>query len=95
MDDYIVVTGRAPHLSVEWRPAAALPSGQRSVFYWLLEQELDMQTDRGSVFTVGEAARLGYRTANLGVDGLYHAGRGGAGTVFSGFAAGLVLSAHR
>ena len=34
---------------------------------------------------------MGYRTANLAVDGLYHAGRGGAGSVFGRFTAALVL----
>jgi len=90
-DEYLVVSGRAPHLTVEWKPAAGLPSGQRSAFYWLLDRELSGQSERGSVFTVGEAACLGYRTANLGVDGLYHAGRGGVGGVFARFAAALVL----
>lgn len=90
-DEYVVISGRAPHLAVEWKPAAGLPPGQRSAFYWLLERELDGRRDRGSIFTVGEGARLGYRTANLGVDGLYHAGRGGAGGVFARFAAAMVL----
>ena len=89
--DYVVVSGRAPHLSVEWKPASALPAGQRSAFHWLLERELDGLVERGSIYTAGEGARLGYRTANLGVDGLYHAGRGGAGSVFARFVAALVL----
>jgi len=89
--EYIVISGRAPRLTVEWQSAADLPSGQRSAFYWLLERELDGKRDRGSILTVGEAARLGYRTANLGADGLYHAGRGGAGGVFSRFVAAMVL----
>jgi aldehyde:ferredoxin oxidoreductase len=93
-DRYVVVSGRAPHLVVEWRSAAALPTGQRSAFYWLLAHELGGLADRGSIFTVGEGARgqrHGYQTANLGVDGLYHAGRGGAGGVFARFLAALVL----
>jgi aldehyde:ferredoxin oxidoreductase len=90
-DEYVVISGRAPHLTVGWKPAKEMPSGLRSAFYWLLEQELESQGERGSVFTIGEGARLGYRTANLGVDGLYHAGRGGAGMVFSRFAAAMVL----
>ena len=89
--EYAVVSGRAPHLRVEWNPAGELPSGQRSAYYWLLERELEGRGDRGSILTVGEGARLGYRTANLGMDGLYHAGRGGAGSVFHRFAAALVL----
>jgi aldehyde:ferredoxin oxidoreductase len=93
-DLYVVISGRAPHLMVAWRSAAELPTGQRSAFYWLVAQELDGVADRGSVFTVGEGARgqrNGYQTANLGVDGLYHAGRGGAGGVFARFVAALVL----
>jgi aldehyde:ferredoxin oxidoreductase len=89
--EYVVISGRAPHLSVEWKQADNLPSGQRGAFYWLLEHELGGEADRGSILTVGEGALLGYRTANLGVDGLYHAGRGGAGRVFVGFLAALVL----
>jgi aldehyde:ferredoxin oxidoreductase len=88
---YVVVSGRAPHLTVEWKPAANLPPGQRSAYYWLLARELGGQADQGSLFTLGQGARLGYRTANLAADGLYHAGRGGAGLVFARFAAGLVL----
>jgi aldehyde:ferredoxin oxidoreductase len=88
---YAVVSGRAPHLSVEWKPAADLPSGQRSAFHWLQAHELDGQAERGSIFAIGEGARLGYGTANLAVDGLYHAGRGGAGLAFARFVAALVL----
>jgi aldehyde:ferredoxin oxidoreductase len=98
--EYVIISGRAPHLTVEWKPATDssaggarpnLPSGQRAAFYWLLDRELDSQRDRGSIFVVGEGARWGYRTANLGVDGLYHAGRGGAGGIFARFAAAMVL----
>ena len=92
--EYVVVSGRAPQLQVEWKPAEELPSGQRSAFYWLLDRELDGHGDQGSIFAIGEGARLGYRTANLGVDGIYHAGRGGAGSVFNRFAAALVLCGH-
>ncbi|MFP4346058.1 MAG: aldehyde ferredoxin oxidoreductase N-terminal domain-containing protein [Anaerolineales bacterium] len=88
---YAVISGRAPHLTVEWKDAAGLPTGQRSAFHWLVERELGGNGDRGSVFTLGEAAQHGYRTANLGVDNIYHAGRGGAGRVFARFAAALVL----
>jgi len=38
---YIVVSGRAPGLTVELKNAAELPARQRSAFYWLLERELD------------------------------------------------------
>jgi len=90
-NEYLVVSGRAPNLKVEWKPAADLPLGQRSAYYWLVEQELDGHAERGSVFTLGEGAHLGFRTANLGVDGLYHAGRGGAGKIFGRFVAAMVL----
>ena len=90
-DEYVVISGRAPGVTVEWKPAADLPSGQRSAYYWLLDCELDGQPDRGSILAVGKGARLGFRTANLSVDGLYHAGRGGAGSLFARFVAAMVL----
>lgn len=91
---YLVISGRAPNLTVEWKSAAELPTGQRSAFYWLLARELDGRQEDGSVFTLGEAARHGFRAANLAVDGIYHAGRGGAGHVFARYAAALVLRAE-
>jgi aldehyde:ferredoxin oxidoreductase len=90
-NEYVVVSGRAPRLTVEWKSAVDLPSGQRGAFYWLMERELSGQPEHGSIFTIGEGTRLGYRTANLGVDGLYHAGRGGAGGVFGRFVTAMVL----
>jgi aldehyde:ferredoxin oxidoreductase len=92
--EYVVVSGRAPQLQVAWKPAEELPTGQRSAFYWLLERELDSHGDQGSIFTVGEGARMGYLTANIGVEGIYHAGRGGAGSVFKRFVLALVLRGH-
>ncbi|MBN1259538.1 MAG: hypothetical protein JXB35_02555 [Anaerolineae bacterium] len=91
-DAYLVISGCAPHLDLAWKLAAGLPSGQRAAFYWLLERELAGYRDRGSILTLGEASRWGYRAANLGVDGLYHAGRGGVGYVFARFIPALVLS---
>ncbi len=88
---YLVVSGRAPGLSVTFRAAGELPAGQRSAYYWLLERELGGRTHAGSIFTLGEGATLGYRSANLAADAIYHAGRGGAGAVFARFAAALVL----
>jgi len=85
---YIVISGRAPDLRVEFRPSDELPSGQRGAFYHLQESGNRQGT---SIFTVGEGARLGYRSANLAVEGIYHAGRGGAGYVFARFASALVL----
>jgi aldehyde:ferredoxin oxidoreductase len=88
---YIVIGGRAPELAVTFKSPADLPAGQRSAFYWLMERELGGNKYAGSIFTVGEAARLGYRSANLAADAIYHAGRGGAGSVFARFASALVL----
>ncbi len=88
---YLVISGRAPDLTLEWKTAADLPAGQRSAYYHLLAAELAGQPERGSILTLGQGARLGYRTANLAVEGLYHAGRGGAGHVLARFAAALVL----
>lgn len=88
---YPVISGRAPRLEVVWASAADLPAGQRSAFHWLLDRELDGRPEAGSVLTLGEAARRGYRAANVAVDGIYHAGRGGAGHVLARFAAALVL----
>jgi aldehyde:ferredoxin oxidoreductase len=91
LSHYLVVSGRAPNLTVEFKPAADLPTGQRSAYYWLLERELNSDAYAGSILTVGEGARLGYRSANLAVEAIYHAGRGGAGVVFARFASALVL----
>ena len=90
-DAYLVISGRAPNLTLEWKTAAYLPAGQRSAYYALLAAELAGQPERGSILTLGQGARLGYRAANLAVESLYHAGRGGAGHVFARFAAALVL----
>jgi hypothetical protein len=46
---YIVATGHAPNLTVAFKPAGELPTGQRSAFYWLLEQELGGNTHAGSI----------------------------------------------
>lgn len=88
---YAVVSGRAPALSVQFRPAADMPRGQRGAFYRLVEAELGGSAEQGSVFTVGDGALHGFLTANVAVDGIYHAGRGGAGAVFARLARGLVL----
>jgi aldehyde:ferredoxin oxidoreductase len=87
----IVVGGRAPNLSVAFEPVDNLPTGQRSAYYQLVEETLGGAPHTGSIFTTGEGARWGYRTANLAVDAIYHAGRGGAGTVFARYASALVL----
>ncbi|MBN1934677.1 MAG: hypothetical protein JW934_08420 [Anaerolineae bacterium] len=90
---YVVVGGRAPNLIVEFKPVESLPQGQRSAFYWLVEHELDGVQHAGSVFTLGEGAYLGYQSANVAVEAIYHAGRGGAGAIFGRFASALVLKA--
>jgi aldehyde:ferredoxin oxidoreductase len=87
----VVVSGRAPQLDLAFAPAVGLPTGQRGAFYALVEDELGGDATQGSVFTLGEGALHGYRTANLAVDGIYHAGRGGAGIIFARFLWALVL----
>ena len=88
---YIVISGRAPGLSIQFKSADDLPRGQRSAYYWLLALELDGTSGTGSVLTAGDAAYKGFRSANLAADAIYHAGRGGCGGVFIRFAAALVL----
>lgn len=90
-DAYLVVSGRAPDLTVEWKEATGLPTGQRSACYWLLERELGGDPDAGSILTLGEGARFGYLSANLAAEAIFHAGRGGAGIVLARSAAAMVL----
>jgi aldehyde:ferredoxin oxidoreductase len=90
-DRYLVVSGRAPDLDVQFRPADEIPDGQRAAFYYLIESELSGRPETGSVFSLGEGTRHGYRAANLAVDGIYHAGRGGAGAVFARRTRAMVL----
>ncbi len=91
----VVIEGRAPNLHVSFLPADLpadeLPRGQRSAFYWLVERHLDGEPDAGSVLTLGQAAYLGHQAANLAAEAIYHAGRGGCGTVFARFVSALVL----
>lgn len=91
---YMAISGRAPNLQVEFKDATGLPLGQRSAFYWLVERELGGDPHRGSVFTLGEGAYLGYLSANLAAEAIYHAGRGGAGHVFAHGLSALVLRAE-
>ena len=91
VEHYLVISGRAPDLDVQFKAAGALPGGQRAAFYHLLEAELAGNAGAGSVFCLGEGARHGYRAANVGVDGIYHAGRGGAGAVLARMARAMVL----
>lgn len=88
---YVTVGGTAPSLQVRFEAADGLPGGQRAGFYYLVEHELGGDAEAGSVFITGEGARHGYLAANLAVDGLYHAGRGGAGAVFGRALRGMVL----
>ena len=89
---YVVIRGRAPNLMLTFKPADELPHGQRSAYYWLLDRELDGDRYAGSIFALGEGAYRGYESANVAVEAIYHAGRGGAGEVFARFASALVLS---
>jgi aldehyde:ferredoxin oxidoreductase len=88
---YIVVSGQAPDVQVEFKKSSELPGGQRSAFYFLVEEELGGQQGKGSVFALGDGAYHGYRTANLALEAIYHAGRGGAGMAFARYASALVL----
>ena len=88
---YVVIEGREPGIRVRFEMADGLPRGQRSALYWLLERELDSDWTAGSILTLGDAACHGYRSANLAVEGIYHAGRGGAGYVLGRMARALVL----
>ena len=90
-DQYLTISGRAPELSVTFREGADLPTGQRSAYYDLVERELGGNAEAGSVFTLGKAVQHGYLIANLAVEAQYHAGRGGAGTVFGRFLRAMVL----
>jgi aldehyde:ferredoxin oxidoreductase len=87
----IIVSGRAPSLTLAFKEQDGLPNGQRGAFYWLVERELNGDAQSGSVLTLGDGAYLGYLSANLAAEGIYHAGRGGAGAVFARFAAAMVL----
>lgn len=89
---YVVIDGRAPDLQVSWRDGHEVPAGQRAAYHWLVSEVLDGRPEDGSVFTVGTGALRGYTTANVGVDGIYHAGRGGAGCVLAQHLRALVLS---
>lgn len=87
----IILRGRVPDLEVSFVDSADLPRGQRSAWYWLIENELNGAPRYASTLTIGEGAYLGYLAANLAAEGFYHAGRGGSGAVFGRFASALVL----
>ncbi|MBD3320437.1 MAG: hypothetical protein GF350_05000 [Chitinivibrionales bacterium] len=88
---YIVIEGQAPETEIFFKSAAHLPSGQRSAYYWLLNKEASGKAEETSIFTIGDGARLGFKSANIAIDAMYHAGRGGTGMVFSRYASALVL----
>jgi aldehyde:ferredoxin oxidoreductase len=90
-EHYIVVAGRAPALEVRFEPADGVPTGQRAAYYALVDRELEGRPEEGSVLTLGTGAQHGYTIANVAVEGIYHAGRGGAGAVFGRFARAMVL----
>ncbi len=90
-NEYLVIEGRVPDITVSFKPAEGLPTGQRSAYYWLLDKELGGDKRAGSVFTLGEAVRYGYKSANLAIEGFYHAGRGGIGHLFARCAIAMVL----
>jgi aldehyde:ferredoxin oxidoreductase/ferredoxin len=87
----ITVRGTPPSLTLAFKDPDGLPSGQRGAFHWLVEKELNGDAQSGSVLTLGDGAYLGYESANLAAEGIYHAGRGGAGAVFARFASAMVL----
>ncbi|MFN2154931.1 MAG: aldehyde ferredoxin oxidoreductase N-terminal domain-containing protein, partial [Anaerolineae bacterium] len=53
---YVVLSGRAPSLQVDYHSSDGLPSGQRAAFYHLVEAELGGDAEAGSVLTLGEGA---------------------------------------
>ncbi|MFW6163902.1 MAG: aldehyde ferredoxin oxidoreductase N-terminal domain-containing protein [Planctomycetota bacterium] len=87
---YVTIAGRVPDLQVQFHDDPRLPKGQRAALYYLRQKELGGD-DRGSIYTLGEGAQARYRAANVAVEGIYHAGRGGAGYRFAQFARALVL----
>jgi aldehyde:ferredoxin oxidoreductase len=91
MNPYVVVSGRTPSLTVEFKEREKLPAGQRSAFYWLVENELNSDANSGSILTIGDGAYLGYLATSLAAEGIYHAGRGGVGAVFAQFASAVVI----
>lgn len=88
---YLVVEGRAPEIRVRFEPSAELPRGQRAALYWLAEHELGGDQKAGSLFTLGYGAYHWYPSSNIAVEGIFHAGRGGAGNVFARRTHALVL----
>ncbi|MBD3183380.1 hypothetical protein GF312_13870 [Candidatus Poribacteria bacterium] len=90
-DFYVDVSGEVPDLQVRFVTDENLPKEQRSAYYYLVSKELDGHGLWGSVYTLGNAAYNNYLSANIAVEAIYHAGRGGAGFVMGKFAKALVL----
>lgn len=91
---YVVLDGKAPDVEVRFEDSSDLPHGQREAQYWLIARELGSEFKAGSVFTIGDGAYHGYADANVAVEGIFHAGRGGAGNVFARMTHALVLKGH-
>ncbi|MFC1498536.1 aldehyde ferredoxin oxidoreductase N-terminal domain-containing protein [Verrucomicrobiota bacterium] len=91
ISSYIVIEGRVPNIRVRFESSKNLPHGQRTALYRLIERELGSDFNAGSVFTLGHGAYHGYKSANIAVEGIYHAGRGGAGHLFARMSHALVL----
>ena len=88
---YVKVSGRVPDVQAQFISDESLPRGQRSAYYYLMSKELAGHALWGSVFTLGYGAYHGYLSANVAVEAMYHAGRGGAGAVMRRFTRALVL----
>jgi len=94
-EHYVTVTGHVPDIDVQFVSDESLPGGQRSAYYYLVSKELEGEKLWGSIFTLGHGAYHGYRSANVAVEAMYHAGRGGAGAIMGKFTRALVLHSGR
>lgn len=93
-DHYIAISGHVPNIQVRFVSDDSLPEGQRSAYYYLVSKELGDDRTRGSIFTLGHGSYHGYLSSNIAVDAVYHAGRGGAGSIMKKFTRSLVLVSH-
>ncbi len=94
-EHYVEISGHVPDVQARFVLDESLPRGQRSAYYYLVSKELDGNALWGSVFTLGHGAYHGYLSANVAVEAIYHAGRGGAGAVMRKFTRALVLHSGR
>jgi len=94
-EHYVTVSGHVPDIQVQFVSDESLPRGQRSAYYYLVSKELEDQKLWGSIFTLGHGAYHGYLSANVAVEAMYHAGRGGAGAIMRKFTRALVLHSGR